>query len=126
MAVSEELVEHVREQLAGLGPVAIRGMFGGAGVYCRGVMFALLAGDLLYFKADDQNRPDFEAAGLGPFMYEAKGGRKVSLGYYEAPSDVFDDADEMVKWARKALDAALRARANQPPTRRARTVSRRR
>lgn len=126
MAVSEELVDLLREQLSGLGPVAVRGMFGGAGVYCRGVMFALIAGDQLYFKVDAENRPDFEAAGLEPFVYEAAGGRKVALSYCEAPSDVYDDAEEMVKWARKALDAALRAKASQPPARRGRSAVRRR
>ena len=70
MAVSAEYKAFVREQLEALGPVRIRAMFGGAGVYLDDFMFGLIAAETLYFKVDDQNRSPFEEEGQAPFMYQ--------------------------------------------------------
>lgn len=110
MAVSEELQEQVRDLLAALGPLAIKRMFGGAGVYVDGMMFGLLAGETLYLKVDDINQPEFEAAGSGPFVFEMKDGRSAALRYWRLPDTAADDQEEATRWARLAIDAALRAR----------------
>ena len=68
--------EFIRDLFAPFGPVAVRRMFGGAGVYCDGLMFGLVSDDTLYFRVDDGNRGAFEAEGLSPFTYEGKGDRK--------------------------------------------------
>lgn len=65
MAVSAAYRDYVLEQLAGLGPIRARKMFGGVGIYLHGLFFALIADEVLYFKVDDSNRPDYEAAGMG-------------------------------------------------------------
>lgn len=109
MAVSAEYSAFVLEMLEPLDGVSLRRMFGGAGLFCHGVMFGLIAGDRLYFKAGEANRGDFEDAGCGPFTYATKNGEHGILSYYEAPDSLFDEQDEMVDWARKALDVALRA-----------------
>ncbi len=67
MARVSELVRFLCESLTPLGDITARRMFGGYAVYCDGVVFALVAHDILYFKADDGNRPDYEALGLRPF-----------------------------------------------------------
>ncbi len=111
------------ELLEPLGGVGLRRMFGGAGLFCHGVMFGLIAGERLYFKAGDANRGDFEDAGCGPFTYATKNGEHGILSYYEAPDFLFDEQDEMLAWARKALDEALRANAakkTKPPARKPR------
>ena len=118
MTISPEYREFVAELLAPLGPVGIRSMFGGAGVYYGGVMFGLIADETLYFKVDDDNRGDFEHAGKGPFTYEGKNGRRMVMAYYEVPEELFDEAEELRRWARKAVDAALRADKAKPPARR--------
>ena len=88
-----------------------RRMFSGAGIYCDGVIFALVLRDALYFKVDDGNRAAYEAEGLKPFSYEAKG-RTVQIGaYWRVPERLFDDPDEMLEWARAALAAGQRAAA---------------
>ncbi len=109
MAVSESFIEHVRELLGGLGPIRIKRMFGGAGVYCDDVMFALLEDEELYIKVDGANRPEFEAAGSQPFTVEMKG-RTETMNYWRLPADASDDADAAVRWARLGLEAALRAK----------------
>ncbi|HSM23090.1 MAG TPA: TfoX/Sxy family protein, partial [Rubrivivax sp.] len=84
MAGSKEFVVHILDRLQPLGAVTARAMFGGHGIYCDGVMFALIAEDVLYFKVDDQNRPRFEALGAGPFRPYAD--RPVTMSYYEVPA----------------------------------------
>lgn len=88
--------------------VTARRMFGGHGVYHAGVMFALIADGTLYLKVDEESRSAFEAAGLAPFVYEAKG-QRVSLSYYRAPDAMLDEADVAREWAERGWQAALRA-----------------
>jgi DNA transformation protein len=109
MPTTDGYIDFLKDQLAGLGNVTLRRLFGGAGVYCDGVMFALVADDTLYLKADETSRADFEAEGLEPFTYRAKGGRNTVMSYWRAPERLFDEPDEMLDWARKALAAARRA-----------------
>lgn len=89
------------------GQVTARRMFGGHGLYCEGLMFALVADHSLYLKVDDQNRPDFEALGCTPFTYTLKD-KPMALSYWSAPEAMFDDPSEAVRWARLAWDAAAR------------------
>ena len=110
MAVSSEYREFVAEQLEMLGPVRIRNMFGGAGVDLDDLMFGLIAAETLFFKVDDRNRSDFEAENCGPFVYEPPSGKPVVMSYYALPDRLYDEPDELIVWARKALDAALAAR----------------
>ncbi|MGE0733896.1 MAG: TfoX/Sxy family protein [Alphaproteobacteria bacterium] len=108
MAVSKEFLDYVAEQLEPFGRFAIRRMFSGAGLFRDGLMFALAIDDVLYLKADDANRGDFERAGTGPYTYQ-RAGRERSLGYYEVPVDVLEDSGALALWARNAHGAALRA-----------------
>ncbi len=106
MAVSEGYREFVMEQLDGLGEVTGRRMFGGYGIYCDGLFFALIDDDTLYLKVDESNRGDFEERGLEPFRpYPDK---PVSLGYYQVAPEVLEDADELHRWARRSLEVARR------------------
>lgn len=86
-------------------------MFGGYGVYRDDLMFALVADDVLYLKADKRSVEGFESKGLGRFEYEKKG-KTVALSYYEAPEEIYDNPEDAKLWARRAYDAALRAKAS--------------
>jgi DNA transformation protein len=114
MAVSESLVALLREQLEPLGRITFRRMFSGAGVYCDGVIFALILRGTLHFKVDDRNRAAYEAEGMAPFSYEAMGKTRQIGAYWRVPERLFDEPDEMVDWARAALAAGRRARADKP------------
>ncbi len=118
MAVSAEFQAFVAELLAPVGPVSIRRMFGGAGVFYDDVMFALIAGEVLYLKVDDASRGDFEAAGTRPFRYQTRHGERALAGYWELPEELLDQPEECVAWSRKAIDVALRAKAAKRPKRR--------
>ena len=107
MAVSQEYLDYLRDQLEAFGPFDMRRMFGGAGLFRDGIMFALVAGDALYLKVDDRNRSDFETAGMTPFSYERRGKTAALKSYYEVRPELPDDADDFAVWARKAFDAAL-------------------
>ena len=100
----------VGDHLAFVPDLRIKRMFGGYGVFREERMFALIADDRLYFKCDATSRPLFEAKGLGPFSYEARG-RRHSLNYFEAPPEVFEDADAMRRWAGEGWRAAIEAKA---------------
>jgi len=100
--------------MEGFGPVETRRMFSGAGFFRDGLMFALVAGDVLYLKADETTRDAFEAEGLEPFSYATSKGRNTIMSFMRAPETCFDDPDEMVRWCRTAFEAALRAGAGKP------------
>lgn len=110
MAVSAEFLDHLTELLAGLGPLTVKKMFGGASLQVDGAAFALVFGETLYIKVDDETRAAFAVEGSGPFVYGMKDGRSQSLGYWSLPERGLDDPDEAVRWARLGVEAAFRAR----------------
>jgi DNA transformation protein len=110
MAVGGSFGEFLQDQLRPLGHVTVRRMFGGAGVYCDGLMFGLVSDDTLYFRVDDGNRGAFEAEGLAPFTYDGKG-KTIQLPYWRVPERLFDEPEEMLLWAQAALAAARRVAA---------------
>ena len=91
-------------------------MFGGYGLYLDGLMFGLIANDVLYFKVDDQNRQSYIDAGSGPFTYEGKS-RPVEMSYYRVPDELMDDPGRIAEWAELAHQAAQRSRIGQLPRR---------
>ena len=99
----------IEEMFETLGPVTIKRMFGGKGIYCQGVIFALEVDGEILLKGDEQTAPTFEAAGSRQWAYEGKG-KPVKMPYWSIPDDAFDDPDEMGRWARLAYDAALRSK----------------
>ena len=108
MAVSPEYREFVLEQLGRVAPpVTSRSMFGGVGVYSGGLFFALMAGETLYLKVDDTNRPDFEAIGMEPFR---PFGEDKPMQYYELRADLLEDADALRPWVHAVIDVARRSR----------------
>ena len=109
----EAYLEFLLEQLAPLGDVTTRGMFGGHILYCDGFVFALVADNALYLKTDDHNRPDFVRRGLDAFRpYED---RADAMKYHEAPPELFEDRDALLRWGGGAVAAGRRAAAKKKP-----------
>ena len=111
MVASDGFVEFLREQLAPLGRLSMRRMFGKTGVFCNGLMFGMVADDTLYFRVDEQNRTIFKEAEAFPPLNYQKRGRVIDLAFWRAPDRLLDDPDELVAWARAALAAARRVAA---------------
>jgi DNA transformation protein len=109
MPVSPDYRDFVHELLSPLGSLTMKRFFGGYEVKYGEVQFAWVLNDTLYFKVDDQNRPDFEEAGVAPFEYERNGKPFTLRKLHEVPAFLFDEPDEMLIWARKAIDAEMRA-----------------
>lgn len=106
--MSRQFADHVCDLLSPLGPVSARAMFGGFGIYLDGLMFALIADEELYLKADAVSRPAFEAMGQEPFKPFAN--KPTLMPYWTVPPEVMDEPAALCQWARAAFDAALRTR----------------
>lgn len=117
MAYDADFGEWVREHFAALGPLEIKQMFGGAGVYRHGTIFALLDDGVVWLKGAESNIAALEAAGSRQFTYPGKDGAMMNLGYWSLPESALDDADEAVDWARGAIEAALQKAATRKPRR---------
>ena len=108
LRVSGNVRDFVIDQLAHLGGVRARTMFGGVGLYAGDVFFGILAADVLYLKVDDATRPEYEAAGSTPFTPYDRG--PMSITYYSVPVEVLESAPTLVEWARRAVAAARSGR----------------
>ena len=120
MVASDSFAEFLREQLAPLGRVSMRRMFGKTGVFCDGLMFGMVTDNMLYLRVDDLNRVAFEEAESSPPLNYKKKRSTIDLSFWRAPERLFDEPDELVAWARLALAAARRV-----ATKRGRTTARR-
>lgn len=110
--------EQLKELFAEFGPISVRRMFGGHGIFVDGLMIALIAREVIYLKADAASIPAFEQEGLAPFSYPTRNGEHTLTSYWRMPDRLYDDPDELARWARDAHAAALRrmsaARAAKP------------
>lgn len=107
MPVSPSYRTFVLEQLGRVAPaIRARSMFGGVGIYSDALFFALMDDDTLFFKVDDTNRPDFEAAGMGPFRPFGPDGEVMQ--YYQVPEELLEDVETLELWVGKAVEVARR------------------
>lgn len=104
--------EFIHELFAQFGPVTVRRMFSGAGIFRDGLMFGLIIREVIYLKADETNAAEFEREGCAPFTYTRgrKSGRpsEHALPYWRLPERLYDDPDELAAWARRAFAVAER------------------
>lgn len=110
--------EFLTDLFVDFGPVTLRRMFSGYGISADGTNFALALRAGLYFRADDQTIPQFEAEGCGPFRYQTRSKTVTVNSYWQLPARLFDDAEELAVWARSALAAAQRAALRKRPGKR--------
>jgi DNA transformation protein len=108
VVASDGFAEFLRDQLSPLGRITLRRMFGKTGVFCDGAMLGMVTEDTLYFRVDDANRAAFAEAAATPPLNYAKGGKLIDLAFWRAPERLLDEPDELLSWARLALEAARR------------------
>jgi DNA transformation protein and related proteins len=111
MSADREFLEELFEPV---GRVAFRRMFGGLGIFRDGLMFGLVAGEVVHLKVDGSTRAAFEAEGCEPFSYATKDGRRTLTSYWRLPERLLDEPDELRQWALDAVETAKRAEAAKP------------
>ena len=111
MVASDGFAEFLQEQLAPLGGIALRRMFGKSGVFCDGVMLGMVTENTLYFRVDDENRAIFKEAESAPPLNYRKRGTTIDLAFWRVPERLFDEPEELIEWAQAALAAAHRVAA---------------
>jgi len=116
MVASASFADFLRDQLAPLGRITLRRMFGKTGVFCDELMLGMVRDNTLYFRVDDGNRVIFKEAESSPPLNYEKQGDTIDLSFWRAPERLFDDPDEFVAWARAALAAASRVAAKRERT----------
>jgi DNA transformation protein len=104
-----EFVDYLSEVFERFGAIRAKKMFSGYGIYHDGVMFGLVADEMLYLKADSSIAHYFEAKNLPQFSYN-RGGKTIRMSYYLAPEEIYDDRDQAAVWARRSFGVALRAK----------------
>ena len=95
-------IDGITDRLSGLGDISARAMFGGHGLYWRGVIFGIAHRERLYLKVDERSKPAFEARGMGPFRPNE---RQTLKSYYEVPPEVLADPEALLSWAGEAIRA---------------------
>ena len=100
--------DDLAELFSAFGPVSVRRLFGGAGIYADGTMFALVHDGVIYLKTDEHNASAFDRERLAPFSYLRRGERASLSSYRRMPDRLYDDPGELANWARDALTAARR------------------
>jgi DNA transformation protein len=104
LRVSSGFREFVLGQLSDVRDLYARPMFGGIGLYAGDVFFGIVAGDALYLKVDDTNRPDYERAGACPFKPYPD--RPMTMSYYNVPAAIIENAADLARWARRSIAVA--------------------
>lgn len=100
MMKQDSFKDYVLDQLQGMESVTHRAMFGGYGLYCGDVFFAILHQGRLYFKTSEPTRPAYEEYGMQPFSPSDK---QTLKNYYEVPADVLEDEEQLIFWAERAV-----------------------
>lgn len=119
MAVDAGQVEQVHELFDGLGAIRTRRMFGGLGVYCDDLFFALADDGVVFIKVDEATEAEFRDTGSEPFTFPGRDGELNVMSYWRLPETAYDEPDEAQRWGRLGLEAALRARAAKPARKKA-------
>jgi len=107
-ATVDEFAQHMADVFRLFGPVSLRRMFSGYGLFRDGIMFGLVYDETLYLKVDAENIADFRVQGLPQFEY-IRQEKAIGLSYYQAPESILEDINEAALWARRSFEAARRA-----------------
>ncbi len=106
MAVNEDYLEFIKDQLSNITPFETKRMFGGVGFFKNGLMFGMLGKGVFRLKVDETNQQEYEDQGMKPLM--SKTGKK-GMPYWEVPVEVFEDKSELTSWVQKSIEVAQNA-----------------
>lgn len=109
MKKHDAFVDYVLELLQTAGDITAQAMFGGYGIYKDGVIVAIIVNSRLYFKVCPDNRADYEQRGSQPFTYKRKNGKTATMSYWEVPTDIMEDHDQLIAWLEQSYQCSLRS-----------------
>ncbi len=113
MRVKSSLASYVAEQLAPLGRISSRAIFGGVGVFIDERLLAIVMGEKLYLHTDKSNLDDYLARGMPQFK-PYPNAFDLTTDHHEVPPEIVNDAEQLRIWGERALAAAIEsARAKQ-------------
>lgn len=113
MRVKSSLASYVAEQLAPLGRISSRAIFGGVGVFIDDRLLAIVMGEKLYLHTDKSNLDDYVARGMQQFK-PYPNAFDLTTDHHEVPQEIVNDAEQLKVWGERALTAAIEsARAKQ-------------
>ena len=100
--------DDLAEFFAAYGPVSVKRMFSGFGVYAEDVCFAVFLRGELFLKADPASVARFEAEGSTPFSYsQTRSGKIIQVNsWWRLPARLYDEPDELAEWTRAAVAVA--------------------
>jgi DNA transformation protein len=98
--------DFIRDLFGQFGRVDVKRMFSGHGIYANGVIFAIVSGDVIYLKTDETTRAAFERENETPLSFTKKNGQRMVTSYWRLPERLYDEPDELARWARSALAVA--------------------
>jgi len=100
--MTDDFVSFVLDQLSRLRDIRHRRMFGATGIYQGDHFFAIVDDGRLYFRTDDESRPEYEARGMKAFEPMPD---QFMKNYHEVPVDVLEDDALLCEWAARAVAA---------------------
>ena len=109
MSASPEFIEYVKELFIPLGSLEKGMFFGGFAFKYDTKQFAMIMSNTLYFCVNDQTRPKYETKGMEPFSYSTKRGIVKVKRYYSVPEELFEDQEQLILWAKEAIESACNA-----------------
>jgi DNA transformation protein len=107
MAVNEDFLNYVIDQLSKFPEVEVKRMFGGIGLFRNGLMFGMIGADIFRLKVDEHNQKDYEERGMKPYF---SGKKKKGMPYWEVPAEVLENKTILAEWASKSYEAALKGK----------------
>jgi DNA transformation protein len=119
VALSASYRDYLAELLAPVGKFSTKRVFGLDGIMADGILLGFVIDERIHFRTDAASVAAYRDGGGKPFTFAKANGEHIITSYYSLPERLYDEPDELVRWARLAREAAL-----QSPSARARDARR--
>ena len=108
MGNTKEFIEYVLDLLEPIDAIFSGRFFGGQGISCNSIQFAMIMGNSLFFVVDDNTRNKYIDMGTECFRYTKKTGKVNFKKYHEVPGELFDDPSTLLEWAKESIKIAMK------------------
>ena len=108
MSMKSSLAVYVTEQLAFLGAISNRSIFGAVGIFIDDRLLGIVTSDSVFLHTGPVNRADYLARGAPQFK-PYPNAFDLTTDHHRVPQDILDDAVQLKQWGERALLAAVEA-----------------